>query len=420
MLLVGDIMVGPGFVCGTPRPRRDFASPTARRPPAFLPGPFDPSVYTEGSSEKRTNAQTTSQTDFSTTVPPTFDAMTAYSQTNVHTMPLTSNALGCDSAAAARMQSELARAVAAAAAEPSLIAPSFSLASALSGALKALPTNVDSSRSTSPTNTSPGLTSRYGSCDSLCGLGEACQMDGTYPSLHPLAGRLATPALREANMPLAAPSSATVKSLAEVEALAAASLSKRQRMASSGHGRPAASVHFALGTAAAPASRAPSPKESSAVPADLYPSGMPGCFLGLGLGARRRPPSASSVASTAQCASLSLVASPLLSPRQHPIADGAYPPPLQLGTAAASPQLHGVLPASPPPAAPDAQPPQSITVLPGATHALPRIVNLKSGCSDGLALLSATAWLVARDGTSPPGSSAVSPLEQPGAKRART
>ena len=97
--------------------------------------------------------------------------MTAYSQTNVHTMPLTSNALGCDSAAAARMQSELARAVAAAAAEPSLIAPSFSLASALSGALKALPTNVDSSRSTSPTNTSPGLTSRYGSCDSLCGLG---------------------------------------------------------------------------------------------------------------------------------------------------------------------------------------------------------------------------------------------------------
>ena len=41
---------------------------------------------------------------------------------------------------------------------------------------------------------------------------------------------------------------------------------------------------------------------------------------------------------------------------------------------------------------------QPITILPGgATPLLPNIANLKSGCSDGLLLLSSTAFLVARD-----------------------
>ena len=55
--------------------------------------------------------------------------------------------------------------------------------------------------------------------------------------------------------------------------------------------------------------------------------------------------------------------------------------------------------------------PQTVSVLPGGASALPRIANLKSGCSDGLLLLSATACLVARD--------AASIIGTPPAKRAR-
>lgn len=40
---------------------------------------------------------------------------------------------------------------------------------------------------------------------------------------------------------------------------------------------------------------------------------------------------------------------------------------------------------------------QHITVLPGTCTALPRIADLKSGCTDGLLLLSATACVVARE-----------------------
>ena len=62
--------------------------------------------------------------------------------------------------------------------------------------------------------------------------------------------------------------------------------------------------------------------------------------------------------------------------------------------------------------------PMPVTILPGTTHALPNIANLKSGCSDGLLLLSSTAYLVARDAPSQ-GAEAFDSSVTPPAKRAR-
>ncbi len=75
--------------------------------------------------------------------------------------------------------------------------------------------------------------------------------------------------------------------------------------------------------------------------------------------------------------------SPVTTPR-------AQEPPLQL-------------PPRPPLQPPSTQPLQMLQVLPGdnAPGTMPRIANLKSGCTDGLMLLSATATLVARDTAGP-------------------
>lgn len=95
-------------------------------------------------------------------------------------------------------------------------------------------------------------------------------------------------------------------------------------------------------------------------------------------------------------------ASPLTEERPRSAPSGAFCAQCTLGDASSAPspmhELHLLEPASPPlaPAAAAPAMPQ-ITVLPGASAALPRIANLKSGCTDGLLLLSSTACIVARD-----------------------
>ena len=109
--------------------------------------------------------------------------------------------------------------------------------------------------------------------------------------------------------------------------------------------------------------------------------------------APRKPPPVllpSALAAQPSLATASLIASPWAR------TNARLPQPMKRGRAVDSPPLPCL--------------PQTITVLPGDASAHPRIANLKSGCSDGLLLLSATACLVARD--------AASVIGTPPAKRA--
>lgn len=108
------------------------------------------------------------------------------------------------------------------------------------------------------------------------------------------------------------------------------------------------------------------------------------------------PPSVSRPGSHLDPLSLSALPSPICAP--HGCGGSSPPCSLPLPPAAALPELaleHDIFPTGRELLRPLPGLPQMLTVLPGHSS-LPRIANLKSGCSDGLMLLSATACIVAR------------------------
>jgi len=302
--------------------------------------------------------------------------------------PLLSGNFDVSGAASARMQFELARAVAAAASGPALLTPSFSLAATLTPSHR-IDLTAACSRSTTP-----GLHSNFGSCESLCGLADLHAMRACAPSA---ATSLAVPRPHPMGLhPGILPSSMhglTSSSLGEqVEELLKSGL-KRQR---------AANLSAAAAAAVRTADQPPASPSALSIPTPLPPALQPS----------KRPAGSDEMPH-------SLGASPLIQPYSPALLNArllADPSPLPPGClqpiALAPEQRYGR--ASPPdttavgaaaPAAaydaPGASSPQPVTLLPCGSAVLPRIANLKSGCSDGLMLLSCVSCLVARDGTSP-------------------
>lgn len=134
------------------------------------------------------------------------------------------------------------------------------------------------------------------------------------------------------------------------------------------------------------------PPAAAALPSPAAPASGGGAADGTLL--VERPRSAPASAFCAQCTLDGLAVEGLPSPRTCPSSPGRGVAATPMGAAAAVRQ--------------------QITVLPGESAQLPRIVNLKSACSDGLLLLSSTASIIARDA---PGDDAADGA--PPAKRAK-
>ena len=320
----------------------------------------------------------------------------------------------------ARMNSELARAVAAAAAEPSgKLPPSFSLASALS-----TPGALGLSRSTTP-----GLLSNYGSCESLAGLAEmhaALNVNSapTTPALKPSPQIPLTDLLR--NFPPAPPNlDEAAAHLADgLRSGLPTCLPTRPRMAaalespmSAGlFGDEPSTLH---GPNKSPREMYPPPRQTliegscpynqqgAAIPRTYGltdplsqswrtpftrppppPTGTPSIS-----GAASPTHQGTTGASCAPCTLTSLLPTPQLLRPLSPEADDlspTYHPPAP-ASISASPTHNR-------PGGDDKPYHQPINILPGgANPLLPNIGKLSAGCSDGLLLLSSTAFLVARD-----------------------
>lgn len=351
---------------------------------------------------------------FSTPAPPSL--MTAHTLNPVpqapertSPFPLISGHFDVRGSAAALMQSELERAVAAAAAQPSLLAPSFSLASALSASHR-----IDLTAACSRSST-PGMRSLYGSCESLSGLADANAARSPTAALGAAAPLAAAPLVMDSRLRGPRPNLSSDDLDKQVnELLKSGRASQQQRAANMG-----VSMHL---VADQPTSPTPNVGLPPVPPADLYAEQLKHASVGqTSIGQKRARPASQgdeptgAGAATAKEAPPSLGASPLAPPYSPLITSMPELPPLTVtlnepvcysnGSSPTAPRALGAAPATAYDA-PAASAPQSITVLPGATSALPRIANLRASCSDGLMLLSTTAFLVARDGTSP---SATSP-----------